>query len=171
MAVATNGLDVRGAFLEYIDPIDQPTAAQRRMTMPAASSLPLPVPPTSRPSPLNPRTSPTTACGASRWRKNTRSIMAIHRGMVAMTRAAIPVGTLRSARTTPPLPTRSKRIPTMEAARHCGHPGLSPSRSPRRIAQAYRAPPATRKRTAAMSSGGRVRTASRMARYVEPQMT
>ena len=48
--------------------------------------------------------------------------------------------------------------------------GGTRTRRPRAARKASIAPPATRKRTAAPSSGGTSSTMTRMARYVEPQM-
>ncbi len=91
-------------------------------------------------------------------------MMTIHRGTVATSSAAIPEGTVRSAHTTMPLPPRRSAPPTMAADRHWRRVGRSPSRSPRRIAHAYRMAPATRNRMEALRKGGMVRTATRIAR-------
>jgi len=82
---------------------------------------------------------------------------------VATSRAAIPDGTYCSPTVTPPLPTASMAAPMISAERHWRRLGRSLRRSPRRTASAYIRPPAMRNRTDAISSGGMVSMATRMA--------
>ena len=78
-----------------------------------------------------------------------------------------------SATETSPFPPRHSAVPMIAADPHwraLGHPGRSPFppryRSPNTIINV----PAISQRPPAASSGGTVRTATRIARYVEPQM-
>ena len=96
---------------------------------------------------------------------------AIHSGTVAMTSAARPLGIVRSAQATPPLPQTISKVPTIAAARHCVGPGRSPVRSPRRIAIPYKTLPATRNRSDVARNVGNVSFTTRIAKYVVLQMT
>ena len=92
-----------------------------------------------------------------------------HSGTDAMSSAARLEGTSRSATVTRPLPPPARSGPTTAAHASC----LPVTRAgPRRTRSTIRSStPATAKRSPAPSSGGTVRTMSRIARYVEPQMT
>ena len=90
-------------------------------------------------------------------------------GTTATRSAAIPDGTRCSAQLTAPLPPSSNRAPLINPTRHStrfGH--AAPSR---KRAHNSTISPARTNRALAISSGGSVCTAKRMARYVEPQMT
>jgi hypothetical protein len=80
---------------------------------------------------------------------------------MATTTAAIPVGTLRSARTTPPLPTTRRSRPTAALARHWRG---SSGGAPRARAQTSTIAPARAKREPLMTSGGSVSIAMAIAR-------
>jgi len=82
---------------------------------------------------------------------------------VAMIRQARLEGMKRAALETSPWFPRKKKAPRMAAFRHCSQVGRAARLDARR-----RMGPATRKRTAAMESGGSVSTATRMPRKVEP---
>jgi hypothetical protein len=92
----------------------------------------------------------------------------IQRGTAATSKATRPDGTHCSATTTAPFPPTNRSPPTTAAARHWEDVGLG---APLPRAHAYSSVPARRNRTEAMSSGGSVSMAKRMARYVEPQIT
>ena len=120
---------------------------------------------------MNPRASPAITSGGCRWWYTTRSMTAIQSGTVAITSAARPLGIVRSAQATPPLPQTISRLPMIAAARHCVGPGRSPVRSPRRTAIPYKTLPATRKRSAVARNVGNVWFTTRIARYVVLQIT
>ena len=89
----------------------------------------------------------------------------IQSGTVATSSAANPDEMYCSPKLTPPLPPASSSPPTISAASHCRRPGRSvPSTSPRRIEKMYSSTPAMRKRIDAISSGGIVSIAIRIAR-------
>ena len=73
-----------------------------------------------------------------------------------------------SAHTTSPLPPRHSAPPTIVAASQFRTVGRSYRMWPRHTAQPYMIAPARMNRTPAIRNGGRVRSATRMARYVDP---
>ncbi len=82
-------------------------------------------------------------------------------GTVATRRAASPDGMNCSAQTTPPLPPRSRSMPTTRPFFHWRSEGWG---DPLHRDQAYRMAPAVTNRTPAMVKGGRVSMAKRIAR-------
>ena len=122
---------------------------------------------TSSATPAKPTTIPRIAMGESRRPNTNRSSTATQSGTIATINAANPESSRVSAQATPPFPRRSRAPPTIAAARHSCHVG----RARPRLANAYSAIPATANRTADISSGGIVRSVTRIARYVEPQTT
>src|SRR6185436_2812734 len=86
-------------------------------------------------------------------------------GDVEIINAAMPEGTVLSARATSPLPPSSKRVPTMAVDFQFPRVGIS---SPAARRQMTRIAPEIRKRNDACMNGGMVSTANRIARYVEP---
>jgi hypothetical protein len=80
--------------------------------------------------------------------------------MIATISAAKPESRRVSAQATPPLPTSSSAAPVIAAATHSRRVG----RTRPRAANAYKATPAIRKRTDDISSGGSVRSVTRIAR-------
>ena len=90
----------------------------------------------------------------------------IQKGDAATSTAVNPLGTVCSAQTTAPLPTPTRRVPTIASV---GHDDTAGSRSPRAVRIASSSEPAAIQRQAGMSSGGMVSRAIRMARYVVPQ--
>lgn len=110
-----------------------------------------------------PQDEPATAARGSGSPVATRSMIAIHRGTVAITRATTPLATRPSAHTTPPLPPTRSAPPTMAEALHCGRPRRMPSRRLRRNEIAKRMAPAMVNRVDAMRNGGRVLMAILMA--------
>ena len=104
-----------------------------------------------------------TRPGSRRWPAN-RSQSAIQRGTSAKIRATVPEGTVRSARTTEPLPNAISPVPTRSAANHCGRPMGSSSASRRRAVTANSTAPAITKRVPAAIRGGRVSFVTRIPR-------
>ena len=92
-------------------------------------------------------------------------------GTLATRRAARPVAMRFSARASTPVSKASRRAPITAADNHSRRPGRSAATWPRRTHHAYSSAPATRNRTESMSSGGMVRSATAIARYVDPQTT
>jgi hypothetical protein len=80
--------------------------------------------------------------------------------MIATISAAKPESSRVSAQATPPLPTSRSAAPVIAAAVHSRLVG----RARPRAAKAYSAAPAIRKRTEDISSGGSVRSVTRIAR-------
>jgi hypothetical protein len=161
----TSGRLGRGAFREYSDALVHDRVAKTPTSSPdngAVESRALV--PISIAAPANPRTSPNVVSPPTRWRRTTRSTNAIHSGTSAITRDISPEGTVRSARTTTPLPPATSPSPTSAAAFHCGLPRRSPARSPRRTEIAYRTAPAMRNRMPAAINGGSVSFETRIAR-------
>src|SRR5919106_1901814 len=79
------------------------------------------------------------------------SISTIHRGTVATSSAARLEVTNCSAQTTPPLPPTKRKTPMIAALRHSNHFGAE---SPLIRRMAYKNPPETMKRAAAIEKGG-----------------
>jgi hypothetical protein len=100
--------------------------------------------------------------------KKIRPRIATQRGRVAMSRAAMPEATVVSPSVTSPFPPRSRKPPMIAASRHSRRPGRGSPGRPRAVAR-YRMTPAIRNRIEPIAKGGIVSTATRMARYVEPQ--
>ena len=78
--------------------------------------------------------------------------------------AAIPDGTVSSARPTKPLPIPRRSVPTIAESRHSRALGILNSRPRRTTSQANRTPPAMAKRMASMRNGGIVSIAIAMPR-------
>jgi hypothetical protein len=90
-----------------------------------------------------------------------------------MRSAAIPDEIRFSATETSPFPPRHKAVPMIAADRHwraLGHEGRSPLSLRDRRPNVIIRIPARVHRPPAASNGGTVLTATRIARYVEPQM-
>src|SRR5579875_1498345 len=101
-------------------------------------------------------------------RPNNPEKSAAHSGTAAIPNDAKPDATHCSAKTTPPLPPASRRMPTRAAPIHCLRVGDSPPRARRKT---YRIEPAIRKRIPDRRNGGKLCSAIRIARYVPPQRT
>jgi hypothetical protein len=139
---------------------------------PAGSSPPAGSgPPTRIATPASPTAIPATASRGNRSPRNTRPRTATQTGIIAISSAAIPEGTVCSPHATRPIPPPRRRAPTTNMSRHSRPDGHAKPRPSRRIDQAKRARPAVRNRVAAMVNGGIVSTAIRMPRYVDPQTT
>jgi len=170
MPALTNGRRGSEARRWYNEPTAQQIEAPTTVTRPTVSTCPAIDPWTRNAAPANPSTSPPTTSGGCRWWYTTRSITAIHSGTVAITSAARPLGIVRSAQATAPLPQTSNRPATMAASRQCVRVGRSPVRSPRLTAMPYRTLPATKNRIDVASRVGNVSFTTRIARYVVLQM-
>ena len=101
----------------------------------------------------------------------TRLKIATHAGIRAISRAAIPDGTVCSPHATAPMPPPMRSAPTMKQSRSWVRVGRT-SALRRTIATADSITmPAIRNRDAAIRNGGIDSTAIRIPRYVEPQTT
>jgi hypothetical protein len=87
-------------------------------------------------------------------------------GEVEIIKAAMPDGTVRSARATRPLPPSRRAVPTIAVDFQLLQVGRA---SPAIRLQVNRITPDMRKRMDACRNGGMVSTENRIARYVEPQ--
>src|SRR5512143_872040 len=123
--------------------------------------------PISRKTPPKPTIKPTMAChvGFVPPERNDSNNVS-QNGEVAITNAAIPEGTLRSAQATRPLPPNNKAVPTMAVDFQWLRVGAG---SPAARRQIYKIAPEIKKRREAWRKGGMVSTEKRIARYVEPQ--
>jgi hypothetical protein len=148
---------------EYRDPDAQKKAASTTVIAPASLKFE-PEGFTRMASPPNPSASPTSAARDSRFPNTIRSRRANHSGTVAMINAVSPEPVCCSAHATSPLPPRQSAPPTIVAATQFRAVGRSKRVSPRHTAQPYISAPATMNRVPAMRNGGRVRSATRMAR-------
>jgi hypothetical protein len=85
-------------------------------------------------------------------------------GIIAMSRAAIPDGTVSSPSATIPIPPPISRAPTMNVSRHSRRLGIAMLPRFRTNAKASSTRPASANRVAAMMNGGMDSTAIRMPR-------
>src|SRR3954454_15660105 len=92
-------------------------------------------------------------------------------GTLEITSAARLDGMYCSATLTTPLPPAARSEPTIQQAMIWGRDRVLAEGAPRARATAYSSRPAVVKRAAPMRRGGIVSTATRIARYVEPQTT
>ncbi len=109
----------------------------------------------------------------TRARLRTKSNNAANRGTVATKSAAMPDEMRFSATETKPLPPRHNAVPMTAAEAHwraLGAAGRSPFSPGDRNPNASITLPAMDQRNPAARNGGTVRIATRIARYVEPQM-
>ena len=119
--------------------------------------------------PVKPRSKPTSAPRERRSPSpRSASTPDIQKGEVASVTAASPLGTCCSAQFTKPLPNPIIISPWSASDPHRAGAG---SRSPRTSAATARIVPATVHRMPPISAGGVASSATRMPRYVVPQMT
>ena len=85
-------------------------------------------------------------------------------GIVAMSSAVMPDGTVCSAKATKPIPPPSSSAPTMALSRNSRRVGTTNDRPLRAIDQVIRIRPASRNRVAAMRNGGIESTATAIPR-------
>ena len=114
--------------------------------------------------PANPTAMPTTASRGSRSPRKMPPRIATHTGIIAISSAAIPDGTVCSPNATSPIPPPSSSAPTIALSRHSRRVGTTKARPSRATDQVRSTRPATRNRTAAMRNGGIESTAMAMPR-------
>ena len=171
--VATSGRRGRTARCDAnSDPVAQHSGDSRQKTRPTGSSAP--TPPTidgaaRTATPTKPTMTPRTASRGSRSPRKIPPSTATQIGIVAMSRAAIPDGTVSSPKATKPMPPPRSSAPTIALSRTSRRVGMTNERRSRATDQVRRIRPASRKRIAAMTNGGIVSTATEMPRYVDPQ--
>jgi len=164
IADPSTGLPGIGTRRDSTVPSAQATAAHRQVTTPATATEPVIVPDSS-PTPASPMASPRAGFAPNRARFTAASMISSHSGTVAISSDASPDGTVRSATDSAPL-APSSSAPTSAQPSHCARLGRSPRR-----ASGNRISPATRYLVPAISSGGRLSTATRIAKYVLPHTT
>ena len=155
--------------LDKIVPSAQDAAANRQTTTPATDTEPPADPdklcPNNSATPASPTSSPSTGAKPRRTRFSPASKPSSHSGTVAISSDASPDGTVRSAYDSAAFAPSISR-PTIAHPSHCARLGLPPL-----ITTGNMIAPAIRKRPPAISGGGSVSTATRIARYVLPQTT
>ena len=104
----------------------------------------------------------------ARPRGRSHSMRIIQSGVAAIISAHRPEGTVRSAHESVPLPSSSSSAPTIAELRQLMGSGRASPRARLKRIEAKRLP--SRKREPAIRNGGIVSTATRMPKYVEPQM-
>ena len=115
----------------------------------------------SSPRPQKPTATPASVPRCTRSRPMVERMSTSHSGTEAMSSAASPAGTSRSATVTRPLPPAGSSRPTSPAAARLR--GATRTRCPRAARNASMATPAIAKRAPAPSSGGTSSTITRMA--------
>jgi hypothetical protein len=119
--------------------------------------------------PTNPITRLTMILGPGRVLERLAiSISAVHKEVEAIKRAKIPLGTCRAPQLRPPWQTVKKRPPIRAADAHIRIVMRSDLRA---MATPHKINPPRKNRLPETRKGGMVRTAYRVARNVEPQIT
>ena len=95
------------------------------------------------------------------------SVSTMKSGLTPISSAVMPDGRYCSDHATRPLPPSSRKVPMIALVRHWRSVGQA---APRIFRNASSSAPAVRKRTPAMRKGGIDSTATRMPRYVLPQI-
>jgi hypothetical protein len=159
------------AYLVYSEPVAQAMLASIKAATPVKSTLVLcqaDRDPTSNITPAKPTTMPSAVCNVGRTPPGrSQSNSANHNGVPAMMSAVNPDGTFCSAQFTPPLPMPMSNAAAMVARRQLVFEGAG---VPVARSQVKRISPDTRNRAPPMRNGGRVSTAKRMPRYVDPHI-
>src|SRR5512139_784853 len=152
-----------------IEPMDQKIGASSSMMAPNRSTLPSPpvisAGPIRMKTPVKPTISPRMVIQFGFARVRNDSNRTSQNGEVEILRAAMPDGTVRSARATRPLPPSRRAVPTIAVDFQLLHVGMA---SPASRLQVNRITPEMRNRMDACRNGGMVSTENRIARYVEP---
>ncbi len=158
MPVASSGRPGRTARCEAkSEPLAHEIGEAMSAARPSPSSAPAP-PNADGPiriaTPPNPTTMPTPASRGSRSPRKTRPRIATQTGIMAISRAAMPDGTVCSPNATIPIPPPSSRAPTIALSRHSRADGRLSERRSLAADHVSRTAPAIRNRVAAMRNGG-----------------